>query len=343
MQRKYKIFDYTWHIPHQYDMMNALNDECEFYHGLNFKRQWDYSIRPKPNNLHFVPHYESNKYDVAILHVDQQIIDETHLKRRIYEEFDAVITDIPKIVLNHGTPVFPERFFELNQLSLTEEQMKDECVRRVRDLVGHKPMVVNSYAAASTKEWGFGIPIIHGMNPDEWLNLPKEPRVFTAISPNGFDTYYNRGCLVETAKILHHLYGYILAFAKVNINTDNSFQDYKNYLGNSLLYLDTSFRTPMNRARTEAFLCGCCVIQVEGAHDLEIWAKDGENIILVPNDPEEIAKTVVTFLEKDYEKAVRIGESARKMASKHFSYERYKTTWLSLLEDIIQNHESVTT
>jgi hypothetical protein len=48
-------------------------------------------------------------------------------------------------------------------------------------------MVVNSHTAASDKEWGFGHPIVHGMDPGEWFDLPKEPRIFTALSPAGFD------------------------------------------------------------------------------------------------------------------------------------------------------------
>lgn len=332
---KIKIFDYCWHIPHQYDMINALKDDCDFYYCLNMKRHWDEDVRPLPEQLKFVTAYEPGQYDVAILHIDQQVVDNAHIKRRIYDDFNSNITDIPKIVINHGSPVFPE-YFRDQGCQLSEKEMEASCRDLVRQLVGANTMVVNSYDAASEKEWGHGIPIVHGMSSGEWWDLPKEPRVFTAISPQGFDAFYNRKCLIDVYEELIDNHGYILAYAKVNIETDVSLVTYKNYLGRSLLYLDTSFRTPMNRARTEAFLSGCCVIQVEGAHDLERWAKNGENIILVPNEPVQIASVIAGLLENGYEEAVRIGENGKRKAMEMFSPGRYRSQWLNLIKKLTQ-------
>lgn len=255
-KKKLKIFDYCWHIPHQYDMLNALRDDCEFYFCLDSKKQWVLTQRPLPSNLQFITHYEMGIYDFALLHLDQQITVKFHQKRRIYSEFNDLISDIPKIVINHGTPVFPEFFSEV-QPSLSEREMEIKCIEIVKLLVGNNTMVVNSFASASPKEWGFGVPIVHGMNPGEWWDLTKEPRVFSAIALAGFEIYYNKDCLIEVSEILYNTYGYVLAYANFNVETGKSFDDYRNYLGRSLLYLDTSFRTPMNRARTEAFLSGC--------------------------------------------------------------------------------------
>lgn len=335
---KVKIFDYCWHIPHQYDMINALKDDCEFYYCLNMKRHWDENVRPLPRQLKFVTSYEPGQYDVAVLHIDQQVIDGAHIKRRIYDDFNNSITDIPKIVINHGTPVFPEYYIDKGY-SLSEKEMEASCREMVRHLVGGNTMVVNSFEAASEKEWGCGIPIVHGMNADEWWSLPKEPRVFTAISPQGFDVYYNRKCLLDVYEDLFDHHGYILAIAKVNIETDVSLASYKNYLGRSLVYFDPSFRTPMNRARTEAFLSGCCVVQVEGAHDLERWAKDGENIVLVPDDPRKIAAVIADLLENRYEEAVQIGENGRIKAMEMFSPQRYRSQWLNLIDQLTKRVE----
>ena len=195
-------------------------------------------------------------------------------------------------------------------------------------------MVVNSHAAASEKEWGFGIPIIHGMDTGEWYDLPKEPRAFTALCPLGSEKYYNRKRMSEVSDILDDQYGYLLQYARMNVDTGNSFESYRQYLGRSLLYVDTSFRTPMNRARTEAFLSGCCVIQVEGAHDLKRWAKDGENIILVPNDPQKIADIIAKLLHSGYQKAIQIGQKGKEMAIREFNPERYRRDWLTLLQNV---------
>jgi len=337
MDKKIKIFDYCWHIPHQWDMINALKEDCEFYYCLNVKRQWDISQRPVPENLSFVTHYEPGFYDIAILHLDQQVIAFDHQKRLIYDQFNSIITDIPKIVLNHGSPVYPERFWEFGY-NLPEEVMQSTCIEIISQLIGNNVMVVNSYTSASKKEWGFGYPIIHGINPSEWLDLPKEPRVFTALSPFGFDTYYNRKCIGLVSNELISKYGYILYYAKLNVDTGKSPNAYKEYLGKSLLYLDTSFRTPMNRSRTEAFLSGCCVIQVEGAHDLDRWAKPGENIVIVPNDPKEIAYVIADFLENRYEEAIAIGQKGKEMAIREFSPDRYRRDWLKFLINLTKRN-----
>ncbi|MDR0573889.1 MAG: glycosyltransferase [Tannerella sp.] len=155
-----------------------------------------------------------------------------------------------------------------------------------------------------------------------------------ALSPAGFDAYYNRGCMGEVADILDETYGYILQYAKLNIDVGNTPEAYKQYLGKSLLYIDTSFRTPMNRARTEAFLSGCCVIQVEGAHDLQYWAKAGENIVLVPDNPEEIARVIAEFLHDGYLRAIAIGQKGRETALREFNYARYRNDWMNLLEQV---------
>jgi glycosyltransferase involved in cell wall biosynthesis len=334
MKKKIKVFDYCWHIPHQWDMIHALRDDCEFYYVLTVFTQWNTAKRPFPPEIKFVTHYEPGLYDVAILHMDQSSIIPSCQKRMIYEHLNSVITDIPKIVLNHGTPVLPEYFSGENP-SLTDVEMQKQCVNIIRDLIGDNVMVVNSHTAASEKEWGFGTPIVHGLSPDEWIDLPKEPRAFTALSPAGFDVYYNRDCMKSVMEELAEKYGHKLKYAKVNINLGRSPDAYRQYLGKSLLYIDTSFRTPMNRARTEAFLSGCCVIQVEGAHDLERWAKPGENIVLVPDDPGEIARVITDFLNNGYQKALAIGKKGKEMAIREFSPERYRKDWIQLLNQIL--------
>jgi hypothetical protein len=335
MKRKIKVFDYCWHIPHQWDMIHALRDDCEFYYVLTVFTQWNTAKRPVPPEIKFVTHYEPGQYDVAILHMDQGSIIPACQKRMIYEHLNHVITDIPKIVLNHGTPVLPE-YFSWKEPTLTEAEMQERCIGDIRSLVGKNVMVVNSHAAATQKEWGFGTSIVHGMNPDEWLDLPKEPRAFTALSPAGFDVYYNRDCMKSVMKELSEKYGHKLKYARVNVNLGSSPEAYRRYLGKSLLYIDTSFRTPMNRARTEAFLSGCCVIQVEGAHDLERWAKPGENIVLTPDDPETIARVIAEFLDNGYQKALAIGQKGKEMAIREFNPERYRDDWLHLFNRVLK-------
>lgn len=314
-------------------MVNALKNDCEFYYCLNSKQQWDISKRPQPPEITFVPHYDPGRYDVAILHVDQQTVDIYSNKHMIYSQFNNIITDIPKIVINHGTPVLPEYSWFWGMVS--EQEAERKCVEKMRELIENNIMVVNSHTAATDREWGFGHPIVHGMNPEEWCDLPKEPRVFTAMSSAGFDTYYNRQCMGEVSDELYDRYGYLLQYAKLNVDVGRTIEEYKHYLGKSLIYVDTSVRTPMNRARTEAFLSGCCVVQVEGAHDLERWAKPEENIILVSNDPAKIADTLAYLLDDGFQKAIAVGQEGKKMAMKEFGRDRYRLDWLTLLDNVL--------
>jgi len=332
-KKKYKIFTTPWHTMHFYDLFNALKEDAEFYLVYNSSKEWYYQTRPLPENAHFVPYYEPGKYDLAILDIDQQCVDPDMGKSILFKEMRDLIQDIPKVVINHGSPVWPERLKIGDDESF--EYAEKKCKREIRALVGDIPMVVNSYKAAFPDEWGWGIPIWHGMNPDDWWDLPKEPRIFTALSPGGCDTYYNRECMNEVARILREKYALELWWARVNVNTEKSFDTYREFLGRSLIYLDTSFRTPMNRGRTEAMLSGCCVVQVEGAHDLEKFAKPNENMIIVPNDPEKIAKKLSKLVNNYYDRCVRIGQAGKKTAIEKFNYKRYRQDWLTLIKKLV--------
>jgi glycosyltransferase involved in cell wall biosynthesis len=87
----------------------------------------------------------------------------------------------------------------------------------------------------------------------------------------------------------------------------------------------------MNRARTEAMMSGACVVQVNGAHDLDRFAKDGENIVLVDNSPDIIASICVDLIENRYKEAVQIGQNAKAMAHEKFERKRYRQDWIDLI------------
>lgn len=330
--KRLKIFTTPWHTMHFYDLFNALKDDADFFLCLNSNKRWYYETRPLPKNAYFVPFYQTGKYDMAILDVDQQCVNQLLGKSKLFEEMNQTVSGIPKVIINHGSPVYPEILKRGDEE--TFKQAEDRCREAMKKIIGDIPMVVNSYQAASPAEWGWGIPIWHGINPDDWLDLPKEPRVFTALSPAGCDEYYNRECMVNVSQILAEKYGKTLFWARINVDTEKSFESYRQFLGRSLIYFDPSFRTPMNRGRTEAMLSGCCVIQVQSGHDLERFAKDGDNMLLTPNQPEEIAKLIAELLENGYQKCITIGQNAKQTAKEKFNYRRYREDWLKLIREL---------
>lgn len=335
--KKHKVFCTTWHVMHWWDLFNAMIDDWDVYLVHNNHRSWRgeafLNARPIPENVTFVPYYEEKKYDFAILNLDQQCANPVLGKTVLMKELEERIQDIPKVFINHATPVYPE-YCQRNEE--TAEDSEKKVKRAIKDIVKDNPMVVNSYR--SKERWGNDFdsyPIWHGMNPDEWYDLPKEPRVFTALSPAGCDEYYNRFTMEKVASLLQERYGHILWWAKKNIDTHLSPEKYKDFLGRSLIYLDVSHDTPMNRARTEAMLSGCCVVQVNGAHDLEKFAEPNKNMILIENNASIIVDKVNELLETKYDMCIQIGQAGKKTAIEKFNRDRYRQDWLRFINNVL--------
>ena len=271
-----------------------------------------------PQNAKLVSQYRPGYYDLAILDLDQMCIDEKRsCKGILYRELNAQIKDIPKIVINHGSPVWPEFY------------TKEQIISKIKGLVGDNTMVVNSFQAKI--DWGFGNVIWHGMGLDEWWDLPKEPRIVTAVSPAGLDTYYNRKLYRATTEQLGKEGIQIIHF-RVNAFF-NDWDDYRDYLGRSLIYFDYSLHTPMNRAKTEAMLSGCCVVTAKN-HDVELYIHNGINGFIIPNNPLSAAK-LLTELIYNYESCVKIGQEGKKVARMLFNRKRYREDWLKLINAFV--------
>jgi glycosyltransferase involved in cell wall biosynthesis len=197
-------------------------------------------------------------------------------------------------------------------------------------VIGDNIMVVNSHRAA--EQWGFGEVIIHGMDENEWWDLPKEPRVVTMISPAGLDKYYDR-LFLRTVKDLLEEKDIQLCHITVDAIFKN-FDEYRNFLGRSLIYFNPTRESPMPRARTEAMFSGCCVVTTV-TQDADTFIKNGENGFLVKRIPEKVAN-LIEGLIYDYEKTRAIGQKGRQTALKLFSSKRYCNDWLNLINKVIK-------
>ena len=253
-------------------------------------KRWNYFARPIPKNVTFVPYYEKNRYDISVLDVDQQCIDPRIGKGKLYRALNEEIQDIPKIVINHGSPCWPENwessghkrwnyplgFDDNDRKKVLEYQAKflieggktilnGETVEieGMEKLIGKNKMVVNSFKAR--EQWGWGKVIWHGLDPDEWWDLPKEPRSVTMISMAGLDYYYGRDFLNSTIARCNEDYGirhtwishpgsWIIHDSNI-FSQRGGFDAYRDYLGRSMIYFNPTRESPMPRSRTEAFLC----------------------------------------------------------------------------------------
>ncbi len=271
----------------------------------------------KKFNIKWEPHYEKGKYDLAILHLDQQCLSKSLWeigKGSVYREMNEVITDIPKIVIMHGTPYWPE------------EAPMGELVKRLKDIIGNNIMIVNSHKAK--EQWGIGETIIHGLDKNEWWDLPKEPRVVTMISPGGLDKYYDRQFLQYIKELLEEK-DIVHCHITVDFSPKN-FDEYRNLLGRSLIYINPTRESPMPRARTEAMFSGCCVLTTPH-QDADTFIKDGVNGFLIKRNPEMVVRLVEELLN-DYPRALKIGQEGKKTAIELFSSDRYLSEWKSLIE-----------
>jgi hypothetical protein len=316
--KKIKIFGHPWHIGHQHSLITAL-PEYNFYYILDRFRPWKTENRPIPKNLYFVEHYEPGTYDLAILHIDQQCLHDNK-KGMPYNILDKQIEDIPKIVINHGTP----HFLDKDQKDLSDE---------MREKIGNNLMIINSEEAR--REWGFGRTIIHGINSNEFKpTRKKENRIITTLSPSyditkdGWAQYYNREFFAKVKEKINIVHvGHDIKF--------ENFDNYRKYLAESLVYFNPTLHSPMPRGRTEAMLSGCCIVSTP-YHDWGKYIIDGKNGFLISGQDVGEAVKILEWCRRNPSKTQKIGMEGRRTAMQFFSVERYRKDWVNLIEEVLR-------
>lgn len=323
LPREIRIINTPWHLGHQWELTKLPN--TKWYHIINSVRKWTKNpYRPMPDNVYQVPHYEKGKYDLAVLHIDQQCVDPKLGKSKLFKQLDEAITDIPKIVINHGTPYWPEVFTD------------DEIRLKMKMLLFNKHAVFNSDEAQ--RMWGnpglTNTTIIHGMDPAEWYDNPnKEPIIFTSLSEAGLDMYYNRQLLISVKdkcrqRGLKHIW-----VQKDLIPAD--FEEYRQFISRGLIYFNPTLQSPMPRSRTEAMLSGAMCVTL-GNHGAEKFIESGKNGIIVPNNPNVIVDLFDRLINGgQYQACKLIGQNGKKTAMELFSKERYQADWEALIRKVL--------
>ena len=339
---KVRILDYSWHLAHQYEILKLPNVEWSWL--IQHRRTYSQGSRGDmlgKFNVKMVPYYERGKYDLAILHLDQQCLEPVLWERgkgSLYRELNEVITDIAKIVIMHGTPYYPEEFpsditkDNYRELGFTEKQIgcSSELIKKVKEAIGNNIMVCNSHRAR--EQWGFGEVIIHGLDADEWWDLPKEPRVVTMISPGGLDRYYDRTFLSAVKDVLAER---DIEHCHITVDAQfKSWDEYRNFLGRSLIYFNPTKESPMPRARTEAMFSGCCVLTTPW-QDADTFIENGINGFIIPRNPTFVADLIEKLIY-DYKIALDIGQKGKEMAKEIFNGERYRQDWINLINKVLK-------
>lgn len=338
--KRINIIGHLNHLGNQYDMLKlAKKYPLKFHYLENNVRKWSkYSPRPEPttwlspDEFEWVQVYEPGKYDLAILHVDQQHVNPNIGKGFLYKQLNQTIQDIPKIVINHGTPMYDEMYEENMVIHGGNIQTSrgPQHVKGMKELIGDNFMVVNSYEAVD--RWGWGYPLIHGMDKEEWWDLPKEPRVTLMVSPGGLDKYYNRQLITAIKGRVAERCGIQVNHITVSFKAQD-WDEYRDFLGRSLIYINPTLDSPMPRARTEAMLSGCCVLtsRYHGAEDFIEHGKDG---FIMPDNPEAYADTIYQLINHHYKEAVQIGQRGKEKATKLFNTDRYHKDLYHIIKEI---------
>lgn len=337
--KRLQVFGYLNHLANNYEILKlAKTYPIKFHYLENNVRKWTpISPRPMPetyltkDEFEWVTHYEPGKYDMAMLHLDQQAADPLIGKGQLYRQVNDVIQDIPKMVINHGTPMWDENFTEDMVINggtvLTSRGSRD--IDGIKKIVGDNFMVVNSYDAV--KRWGWGYPLIHGMDAEEWWDMPKEPRITVMISPGGLDKYYNRQLLTAIKGEVRMKTGLEVQHVTVNYKC-HDWNDYRQFIGRSLIYINPTLDSPMPRSRTEAMLSGCCVLTSK-YHNADEFIEHGKDGFIMPDNPKSYAETCYQLIMNHYQAAVEMGQQGKQKAMKYFNQERYqKDLWFLINE-----------
>lgn len=338
---KLRVFGYINHMANNYEMLKlAKNYDVKFSYLENNVRRWSkYSPRPEPttwldkDQFEWVQYYEPGKYDVAIMHIDQQAADPAIGKGQLYRQLNEVIDDIPKIVINHGTPLWDELYTEdivINGGTFMDKKGKPKQIDGIKKVVGDNFMICNSYMGV--QRWGWGYPLIHGIEPTEWWDLPKEPRSIVQLSPAGLDKYYNRQLLSYIKSYVKEKTGHFPIHVPVDV-IPRDWNEQREILGTALIYIGQTYDSPMPRSRTEAMLSGCCVLTSK-YHDADMFIESGKNGFIVPDNPLSYAEAIYHLMNFNYKESVAIGQEGKKTAIKYFSPARYQKDLYFIINEV---------
>lgn len=360
-----KILTYRWQCAHQYELFRL---PCEFYLVTNSDiLSWDYFIRPLRANIFFVPFEDVSEkdYDIAILPFDENAAcpDKSggFLPQGWGETFRALVKSlsIPKIALCHGAPPYKgeSTFPDLNTID-------EEIQKPIAELLGDIRVVCNSYEAQ--KQWQFrrSKVIWHGFNPEEYPAASyKDGIVYVAAEISRRPWCYGYDIFKESVNgFPYHLLGKDVAneFKTVSVPLYNAtrvvnkiaktifknnparvrrilnpwaervFKNYVNVIREHSVYLNTTIRSPMPRARAEAMLAGLTVVSLP-RHDVEMFIKNGENGFIGENADE--IRSQLKYLFEHPGEIEKIGKRGQETARKEFHIHRYLSEWGKLIFD----------
>lgn len=313
-----RILDHAWHQPHSY-RLHALPATFDYY--LVGSRTWDERVRPVPPNWRgFVCDPDPAEYDLILSHIDNWV-DRSPLRATPFRVMNLIAKGapgVPRVCIMHGTP--------------DNEENRQNITRILDDAPGGAPfMVCNSQQAY--EDWGLGPErsraIIHGYDVDEfWSSNRRTICAITVCSAGEISRSYHGVPLLER---IRRDVPVVWCGENGDIPPFPSYEQYREWLATSLIYVHTGQRSPMPGGRTEAMLSGCCVVSTSN-NDADTYIEHGETGFLCDTAVEMIETLKMLLAEP--EQAYRVGKRGREAARVLFAADCFIADWMRLLDDL---------
>jgi glycosyltransferase involved in cell wall biosynthesis len=349
--RRLRILTYRWHAPHQYELYKLPHDfTLATGLGNGFSDAWEYNQRPLRRNARMIPisQVDPRDYDLAILHFDENVL-AARLGNGVippqwglaFRYFLANFPDLPKAAICHGTVPFegqygvdpePKRAFRLHEA---------ERQRLVATLaLAGVHVICNSHQALA--EWGFADArvIWHGFDPQEFPECTRQ-RDILALTPDVHRPHYRGAWEQQTVVSL------LTAGQRVETSTHaggaiedrntnpfavRHFRSYVDRIREFSVYLNTTLRSPMPRARGEAMMTGVIPVCLRN-HDVDRFIENGVDGFYA-DTPEELA-AFLNDLFHDRGRIVGMSQAARHKAMDVFNCDRYLAAWTRVLCELL--------
>jgi glycosyltransferase involved in cell wall biosynthesis len=344
-----RILSYRWHAPHQYEIYKLPHDfTLATSLGNGMIETWPYEQRPLRDNVQFrrIDRIDPRDYDLMILHFDENILAPELCNGVIPahwgDPFNSLSAfDLPRIAVCHGTPAFLGQYGASAAPIDPFVTYEDERRRLVSLLEASGAHVVcNSWQALA--EWGFARSrvIWHGFDPQEFP-MGRHDQLLLAPETDLARPHY-RGAWVQTA-ILEALgpsarpgSAYDRAPPPIEIRASNAFAArnlrlYVEQIGRHQIYLNTTLRSPMPRARGEAMMTGVAPVCLRN-HDVDRFIDQGVDGFHA-DEPGALID-FIQFVENRPDIAAALCEAARSKACDVFNHDRFLNQWSRLLSDV---------
>lgn len=315
-----RILDTAWHLAHSY-RLHALPARFDYFQvGV---RHWDEEIRPKPPNFGGeVADPDPSTYDLFLSHLDNWC-DRSELRGTPFRVMNAIASlapHTPRVCIMHGTP---------------DDEINRQRIVRILDSsigIGGSPFLVTNSQTAY-EQWGLGPDrsraIIHGYDVDEFdSSNERQIWAITVCSAGEISRTYHGVPMLERVR---REVPVIWLGLKGDLPYFTSYEEYRDFLAHSLIYVHTGQRSPMPGARTEAMLSGCCIVTTSN-QDADQYIEHGVTGFLC-DTAMEMAETIKELLA-DPKRAYQVGKQGREVARACFHKDRFVDDWLALLRDL---------